>query len=114
MGSKTERRGAPRTLLTLPVRLRPAPGEPEITVETRDISTNGVFFYTDGRLVEGTTLELVLILPPELTAGEKGWVCCHSRVLRVEKTPGQRFGVAAQIQRMNFLPEIPARFPQKS
>jgi hypothetical protein len=114
MGTKTERRAAPRTLITLPVRLRTPAEEPEITAETRDISTNGVFFYTEGRLAEGSTLELVLILPSELTAGEKGWVCCQSRVLRVEKTPGQKFGVAAQIQRMNFLPEILARFPQKS
>jgi hypothetical protein len=50
----------------------------------------------------------VLILPPELTSGEKCWVCCHARVLRVEQGAGKDFGVAAEIRRMNILPEIPA------
>jgi hypothetical protein len=52
-------------------------------------------------------VELVLILPPELTSGEKCWVCCHARVLRVEQGAGTNFGVAAEIQRMDILPEIP-------
>jgi hypothetical protein len=106
MGSKTDRRSAPRTVTTLPVRLKTANGQPEIAAETRDISTNGVFLYTDSRIAEGANLEMVLILPPEVTAGEKCWVCCQARVLRVETTTSQKFGVAAEIQRMNFLPEI--------
>jgi PilZ domain len=108
MANKTDRRSAPRTVTTLPVRLKTAIGRPEVAAQTRDISTNGVFLYSDSHIVEGTNLEMVLILPPELTAGEKCWVCCQARVLRVETTPGQKFGVAAEIQRMNFLPEIPA------
>jgi hypothetical protein len=58
-------------------------------------------------MVEGANVELVLILPPELTSGEKCWVCCHARVLRVEQGAGTNFGVAAEIQRMDILPEIP-------
>jgi hypothetical protein len=34
-------------------------------------------------------------------------VCCHARVLRVEQGHGNDFGVAAEIQRMDILPEIP-------
>ena len=48
---------------------------------------------------------LVLILPPELTSGEKCWVCCQATVVRVEDE-GTEFGVAAQIRRMDILPEI--------
>jgi hypothetical protein len=107
MGNKTDRRASPRTVATLPVRLKTATGRPEVDAQTRDISTNGVFLYTDSRIAEGANLEMVLILPPELTAGEKCWVCCQARVLRVETTPGQKFGLAAEIERMNFLPEIP-------
>lgn len=106
MATKTDRRSAPRTVITLPVRLKTASGQPEAAAETRDISTNGVFLYTESRLEEGSNLEMVLILPPELTTGEKCWVCCEARVLRVEKTPDQKFGLAAEIVRMNFLPEI--------
>jgi hypothetical protein len=57
---------------------------------------------------EGSDVELVLILPPELTSGEKCWVCCHAQVVRVEDGPGRSFGVAAAIKRMDILPEIPA------
>jgi PilZ domain len=114
MTARNDRRTAPRTVVTLPVRLKKETKDSELTAETRDISTNGVFLYSDQPIEEGANLELVLLLPPELTAGEKGWVCCQVRVLRVEKTPGQKFGAAAEIRRMHFLPEIPPRFPQKS
>lgn len=106
MATKTDRRSAPRTVTALPVRLKTAGGQPEVAAETRDISTNGVFLYTESRLEEGSNLEMVLILPPELTTGEKCWVCCEARVLRVETTPDRKFGLAAEIVRMNFLPEI--------
>jgi hypothetical protein len=106
MASKTDRRSAPRTVVTLPVCLKTATGQADVEAQTRDISTNGVFLYTDSGIDEGSNIEMVLILPPGLTAGEKGWVCCQVRVLRVEKAPGQKFGLAAEIQRMNFLPEI--------
>jgi hypothetical protein len=78
----------------------------ELAAETRDVSQNGVFLYTKSRLAEGSDVELVLMLPPELTSGEKCWVCCHARVLRVERGSGNDFGVAAEIQRMDVLPEI--------
>jgi hypothetical protein len=70
------------------------------------VSTSGVFFYTDSRLTEGSEIELVLILPPELTSGEKCWVCCHAHVLRVETGLGNEFGIAARVDRMDLLPEI--------
>jgi len=92
----------------LPVRVRGAVANAELSAQTRDVSTNGVFLYSKSRMAEGADVELVLILPPELTSGEKCWVCCHARVLRVEQGPGKDFGVAAEIRRMDILPEIPA------
>jgi ClpP class serine protease len=47
------------------------------------------------------------MLPPELTSGEKQWVCCQASVVRVE--PGTEvgsFGVAASIRSIATLPEI--------
>jgi len=108
MISKTDRRSRSRVVAKLPVRVRSAAANAELTAQTRDVSTNGVFLYTNSRMMEGSDVELVLILPPELTSGGKCWVCCHARVLRVEQGPGKDFGVAAEIQRMDILPEIPA------
>ncbi len=108
MTSKIDRRSRQRVVATLPVRLRSTAANVELSAETRDVSTNGIFLYTKSSMMEGSEVELVLILPPELTSGEKHWVCCHARVLRVEKGPGTDFGVAAEIRRMDILPEIPA------
>ncbi len=108
MNSKIDRRSRRRVVAALPVRVRGTPANAELSAQTRDVSTNGVFLYSQSRLAEGADVELVLILPPELTSGEKCWVCCHARVLRVEQGPGKDFGVAAEIRRMDILPEIPA------
>jgi hypothetical protein len=108
MNSKIDRRSRQRVVAKLPVRVRGTTANAESSAQTRDVSTNGVFLYTETRMAEGSDVELVLILPPELTCGEKCWVCCHARVLRVEQGPGKDFGVAAEIRRMDILPEIPA------
>lgn len=107
MPSDIDRRSRERVVAKLPVRIRSTGTNVELSAETRDVSTNGVFLYTDSRMAEGSEVELVLILPPELTSGDKCWVCCHARVLRVEQRPGKQFGVAAEIKRMDILPEIP-------
>jgi hypothetical protein len=107
MISKIDRRSRQRVVARLPVRVRSVGDNAELKAETRDVSTNGVFLYTASALVKGSDVELVLILPPELTSGEKCWVCCHACVLRVEQGPGKSFGVAAEIRRIDVLPEIP-------
>lgn len=107
MTSKVDRRSRRRIVARVPVRVKNSDGGGELSAQTRDVSSNGVFLYSASRMVEGSDVELVLILPPELTAGEKCWVCCHARVLRVEQGEGTDFGVAAEIQRMDILPEIP-------
>lgn len=104
---KSERRSSQRLTTRLPVGMRNDAGSAEVKAHTRDISASGVFLYSDSSMAVGSDVELVLILPPELTSGEKCWVCCHARVLRVEEGPGKSFGVAAQIRRMDILPELP-------
>ena len=105
--SNVERRGGKRFPVRLPVRLKEKQDAPEQTAFTRDLSTQGVFFYLDREISPGTELEMVLILPPELTAGERRWVCCQASVVRVEENSGDNFGIAAAINRMDVLPEIP-------
>jgi hypothetical protein len=104
MSSETERRAGSRITTSVPARVRTAEGS-DLTAQTRDVSANGVFLYTKSRMEKGSEVELVLILPPELTSGEKCWVCCQATIVRVEEN-GAQFGVAAQIQRMDILPEI--------
>jgi hypothetical protein len=104
MSTDTERRSGSRIATRVATRVRTAPGV-EQSAQTRDVSANGVFLYTKSRMEKGAEVELVLILPPELTSGEKCWVCCQATIVRVEEE-GTEFGVAAQIRRMDILPEL--------
>ncbi len=104
MKADTERRAGTRIKTRVDTRVRTAGGK-DHTAQTRDVSANGVFMYTNSKMEKGTEVELVLILPPELTSGEKCWVCCQATVVRVEEK-GSNYGVAAQIRRMDILPEV--------
>src|SRR6201987_6260951 len=68
-------------LLALPLR------QPLRSVEgvgfTQDLSSRGVFFFTDAPLSEGSEIELTLRMPSEITLGESMPVRCRGRILRI-------------------------------
>jgi hypothetical protein len=103
---KPERRSRDRLPAKLPVSIKFADGKVE-SAQTRDLSNNGIFLYMNSSVAAGNQMEIVLMLPPELSGGEKRWVCCQASVTRVEagEKEGQ-FGVAASIERLDVLPEI--------
>lgn len=100
---KPERRSQRRIPVRTPVEIK----SPEGTASghTRDLNERGVFLYTDSELREGTRLELMLVLPPEVTGGQRQWACCQASIARVEPS-GEGFGIAARIERIDILPEI--------
>jgi hypothetical protein len=103
---KSERRSRPRIAVRQPVSIKSPRGEP-IAGHTRDLSTSGIFLYADAPILEGSELEMVLMLPPQLTADEKRWVCCQATVIRVQGSGKDGpFGVAASIRSMATLPEL--------
>src|ERR1700704_890171 len=104
MTTNAERRSVKRIPTRVPARIRTRQGI-EYSAETRDVCANGLYLYSKSRMEQGSEVELVLILPPELTSGEKCWVCCQATIVRVEEE-GSEFGVAAQIRRMDILPEV--------
>ena len=102
---KPERRAGVRVPVKVPVSIKSEGSG--ASGETRDLSMSGIFLYTASEIREGSELEMLLILPPELTQGEKRWVNCQADVLRVEKrSEGADFGVAARIKSMQVVPEI--------
>ncbi len=106
--SKQERRSGTRLAAAIPATVKGTQPSQELTAITRDLNTRGVFLYTDQRIAEGSKLEIVLILPAELGLGEKQWACCQASVVRVEDVGSHKFGVAATIDRLDVLPEIPS------
>lgn len=108
LDAKTDKRSRARIPASVPATVRTKGSATELSAVTRDLSAGGIFLYTDSRITEGSKLEIVLILPAELGMGEKQWACCEALVVRVEDIDGRRHGIAATIDRLDLLPEIPS------
>jgi len=102
-----EKRQARRYPMQMPVTVQVKNGSVhEAACQTRDVSESGMFLYTDSDLHEGSEIEIVAMLPPEITQSESAWVCCHARVVRVEQPDGEgQQGIAAVIERYAVLPQ---------
>ena len=106
----SDKRRAQRFPMTLPVDLKQVEeagdGGSEI-VQTRDVSSGGVYFEYESHLEVGTSLEFVLTLPGEITKGSSVRIRCMGKVVRVDSTSeqGDRVGIAATIERYEFVRE---------
>ncbi len=104
-----DRRRQDRTPVQLPVKVRPQNGDGvEQHGLTRDLSSTGIFLYSESKMKPGSKLELVIMFPPGLGFGAGGWTLCEASVVRVEETDGEGkgMGIAATLDRIALLPEI--------
>lgn len=102
-----ERRRHARTPVQLPVKVRTqSPDSADHSGLTRDLTSSGIFLYTNSHLEAGAKLELVLMLPPNLGLGPGGWTMCDATVVRIEHSDGKGIGVAATLDRIERLPEL--------
>jgi hypothetical protein len=105
MEERVERRAARRFSMTLPLKMRLS-GDREGVEKlghTRDVSFRGLYFTVEASVETGSSIEFVLTLPQQITLAGDVNIRCYARVLRVEVEDGRR-GVAAQIDRYEFLP----------
>jgi len=98
-----ERRSMGRYPLRLPIYLL-NPGLPEASGITRDVSSEGVFFYLASEFAQLSDIELRLILPPELTNSVALHLQCTARVVRVEGGPDGTVGLAAAFESSKLTP----------
>ena len=105
MENDVERRAARRFSMNLPVKVRFSAGDgfAERDGETRDVSFRGLYFTIEASVETGSSIEFVLTLPQQITLAGDVHIRCYARVLRVETHNGRR-GVAARIERYEFLP----------
>jgi len=102
-----ERRNKQRVPVQVPVKVRADNNQgAEQSVLTRDLSSSGIFLYSEAALEPGAKLELVVMFPSELGLGSKGWTLCQASVVRVEKADGKAVGIAATLDRIEQLPEL--------
>jgi PilZ domain len=99
-----ERRSGKRLPVRVPVKVRHEGSEH--TGLTRDLSSSGIFLYSESKIKAGSKLELVIMLPPGLGFGSGGWTMCEASVVRVEESNGKGLGIAATLDRVEFLPEL--------
>jgi hypothetical protein len=91
---RVERRVGQRFPYLLPVSLHQLSASVEGVGFTQDLSSRGVFFFTDAPLTEGAEIELTLRMPSEITLGESMPVRCRGRILRVVRPATSAFSPA--------------------
>jgi hypothetical protein len=100
----SDRRSGQRTPVRVPVKVRHQGGEHAGL--TRDLSSSGIFLYSETGLKAGSKLELVVMFPPGLGFCSGGWTLCEASVVRVEEADDKRVGIAATLDRIAVLPEL--------
>jgi hypothetical protein len=97
-----EHRSMRRFAMQLPVQVK-VQGFDTVAI-TRDVSAKGVYILTDhDGFTSDTPIEFTLTLPPEITMTQAIRVNCSGKVVRVERDPIGKFGVAALIDHYRFL-----------
>jgi hypothetical protein len=115
---RVERRVGQRFPYLLAISLRQPDGAIEGVGFTQDLSSRGIFFFTDAPLCEGAEIELTLRMPSEITLGESMPVRCRGRILRVVRSAGTAYnfsdvqpetkiGVAVRFEGYEYLPDSP-------
>ncbi len=100
----SDRRSRQRIPVRVPVKVRHEGNEQQGL--TRDLSSSGIFLYSESGMKAGSKLELVIMLPPGLGLRPGGWTLCQASVVRVEQSDGKGMGIAASLDRIEWLPEI--------
>jgi hypothetical protein len=125
---RVERRVGQRFAYLLPLSLRLCDSSLEGVGFTQDLSSRGVFFFTDAGLQEGAEIEITLQMPSEITLGESMRVRCRGHILRVVKPVSStqtassqvhtetKIGVAVRLECYEYLAETSgaATFPRVS
>lgn len=98
-----EKRSTRRFSLELPITITYAGnGTAELSAQSRDVSSRGVFMYVNSEFAEGVTVAFIMTLPREITLAEPIRVRCTGRVLRTENKD-HRQGVAVSIENYDFV-----------
>ena len=105
MADGAERREARRFAMSLPMRILAHNGHPrEIRGNTRDVSYRGLYFLSEAKFEVGHEIDFVLTLPQKLSSPGEVDIRCRGQVIRVETANNGTSGIAAKIERYEFVP----------
>ena len=105
MSSGSERREARRFTMTLPIRVQPhGKTKSELKAQTRDVSYRGLYFLADDTFDVNSEIDFVITLPEQVRQSGDVNIHCQGRIVRVEQNGNGHVGVAAKIDRYEFVP----------
>ena len=105
MSDGADRREARRFNMTLPLRVLPhEPNGTVLAAQTRDVSYRGLYFLAETNFDIGSEIEFVITLPQQISKNGDVNIRCLGQIVRVEPTENGRLGVAAKIERYEFIP----------
>lgn len=76
----------------------------ELAARTRDVSYRGLYFLSETKFDIGSEIEFVLTLPQRVSQNGDVDIRCRGQVVRVESANNGTVGVAAKIERYEFMP----------
>ena len=102
---RVERREARRFTMSLPLCVMPrgAKGR-ELDAHTRDLSYRGLYFLAEADFEVGSEIDFVITLPQQVTQSGDVNIRCQGNIVRVEASENGRVGIAAKIERYEFMP----------
>jgi PilZ domain len=105
MPDGADRREARRFSMSLPMRVLSAEARgKDLRANTRDVSYRGLYFLSESKFEVGSSIEFVLTLPQKVSSTGEVDIRCRGQVLRVEAGTNGRVGIAAKIERYEFVP----------
>ena len=105
MDNGADRREARRFTMNLPLSILPweRKGE-ELPVNMRDVSYRGLYFFAGEDFEAGREIAFVITLPKDVLKSNDVKVRCRGTVVRVDPGENGKSGIAARIERYEFIP----------
>jgi hypothetical protein len=105
MPDGADRREARRFSMSLPMRVLAGDAQSnELRASTRDVSYRGLYFLSESKFEVGSQIDFVLTLPQKVASSGEVDIRCHGQIVRVDAGVNGRLGIAAKIDRYEFLP----------
>jgi hypothetical protein len=98
---------ARRIHLESPIQYRISDRQPWTEGIVKNVSQSGVYFVTEGDVPQGTSIEVIFIMPQEIAGQENAKVFCRGKIIRtMEAMDGEHpNGIAFEIVTCEYLHE---------
>ena len=109
MENATDRREARRFTMNLPLSILPTEHAGNgVAVNLRDVSYRGLYFFASELFEAGREIAFVITLPKDLLKSSDVKIRCTGIVVRVDPGENGKLGIAARIERYEFVPCLAA------